>query len=57
MESENSPWTLESLTTTLRMKSQRTSTTISMDIWQRNASQRRKNEKQGNVSNATKKDT
>jgi len=57
MESEDSPWTLESPTTTLRIEIQSVSTATSMDTWQRNAGQRRKNEKQGNVSNATKKGT
>ena len=56
-EGENSSWTLESPKTTLRMESQSASTTTSMGTWQRNASQRRKNEKQGNVSNVTKKGT
>jgi len=37
------------------MGSQSASIATSMDTWQRNASQRRKNEKQGNVSNMTKK--
>jgi len=38
------------------MESQSASTTTSIDTWQRNASQRRKNEKQGNVLSVTKKD-
>jgi len=43
--------------TTSRMGSQSASTAISINIWQRNASQRRKNEKQENVSNVTRKGT
>jgi len=38
-----------------RIKSQSASTATNMDTWQRNASRRIKNKKQGNVSNATKK--
>ena len=43
--------------TTSRMESQSTSTATSMNTWQRNVGQKRKNEKQGNVSNAAKKST
>ena len=37
------------------MESQSISAATNIDIWQRNASQRKKNEKQGNVSNMTRK--
>jgi len=40
-----------------KMRSQSTSIATSIDIWQRNASQRKKNEKQENISNVTKKGT
>jgi len=36
---------------------QSVSTATNIDIWQRIAEERRKNKKQGNVSNAIKKDT
>jgi len=55
MEGKDSPWTSESPTTTSKMESQNALTATSMDIWQRNADQRRKNEKQGDVSNVTRK--
>jgi len=38
-----------------KMRSQSTSTVISMDTWQRNSKQRRKNEKPGHASNVTRK--
>ena len=56
MEGEVSLWTLESPTTTSKMGSLSASTAISMDIWQRNAKQRRKNERPKHVLNVTKKD-
>jgi len=40
-----------------KMRSQSASIATSIDIWQRNASQRKKNEKQENISNVTKKGT
>ena len=55
MEGEDSPWTLESPMTISRMESQSASIATSTDTWQRNASRRRKKEKQGDVSSATKK--
>jgi len=55
MEGKDSPWTSESPTTTSKMESQNALTATSIDIWQRNADQRRKNEKQGDVSNVTRK--
>jgi len=48
---------LESPTTISRIGSQSALIAISIDIWQRNAGRRKKKEKQGNVSNATKKST
>ena len=54
-ESEDSPWTLENPMTISRMENQSVSITTSMNIWQKNANQRRKKEKQGDVSSVTKK--
>jgi len=42
--------------TILRMENQSVSIAISMDTWQKNADQRRKKEKQGDVSSVIKKD-
>jgi len=42
---------------TSRMESQSASTATSMVIWQRNADQKRRNEKQELVSNVTRKNT
>jgi len=56
MEGENSPWTLERVTTTSGTGSLSASITTSMAIWPKNAG-RRKRKKQGSVSNATKRDT
>ena len=53
MESEISPWTLESPMTTLKIESLSASTATSMDTWQRNTDRRKK--KQRSVSNARKK--
>jgi len=55
MEGDDSPWTLESPMTISKMGSQSASIATSTDTWQRNASRRRKKEKQGDVSSATKK--
>ena len=44
-EDKNSPWTLENPTTISRMENQSVSIATSMDTWQRNTSQRRKNKK------------
>ena len=52
---ENNQWTLGSLMTTSRTGSQSASTAINMDIWQKNAELKRRNEKQGHVSNARRK--
>jgi len=57
MKNKDSQWTLEDLMITSKTESQSALTATSMDIWQRNAKQRRKNEKPGSVSNATRKDT
>ena len=55
MEEGDNQWILGSLTTTLKMGSRSASTAISMDTWQRNAKQRRKNEKHKRVLNATRR--
>ena len=55
MEEGDNQWILGSLTTTLKMGSRSASTAISMDTWQRNAKQRRKNEKHTRVLNATRR--
>ena len=55
MEGEDSSWRLESQTTTSKMESLSASTATSIDIWQRNSSQRKRNEKPGSVSNVIKK--
>jgi len=47
---------LESPTRTLKTRSLSASTATSTDIWQRNAEQRRRNEKPEHASNVTKKD-
>jgi len=57
MEGEDSPWTLESPMTTSKTGCPSASTAMNMSIWLKNADQRRKNEKPGNVSNANKKNT
>ena len=54
MEGENSPWILENPTRTSKIGSQSASTATSMNTWQRNADQRRKNVKQENISNVTR---
>ena len=56
MEGKDSLWTSKSPTRTSKMGNQNISTVTSMDIQKRNAGQRRKREKQENVSNVTKKD-
>jgi len=57
MVDEDNQWTLESSTRTLKMGSLSASTITSMNIWQKNAEQRRRNEKPEHASNITKKDT
>ena len=56
MVEEDNQWTLGDLTITLKMGSQSASTATSTDIWQRNAEQKRRNEKPGNVLSVTRKD-
>ena len=53
---EDNQWTLESPTTTSKMGSLSTSTAKSTDIWQKNVDWKRKNVKQGHVSNVRRKD-
>jgi len=56
MVDENNQWTLESSTRTLKTGSLSVSIVTSMDIWQRNAEQKRRNKKSEHASNVTKKD-
>jgi len=56
MEGKDSLWTLESPTTISRTESQSASIVTNMDIWQRNASQRKENKKCKLVSNVTRRD-
>ena len=53
---ENNQWTLGSPMTTSRTGSQSASIATNTDIWQKNAEQKRRNKKQGHVSNAKRKD-
>ena len=55
MEEGDNQWILGSLTTTSKMGSLNTSIATSMDIWQRNAEQRRKNRKHEHALNATRR--
>jgi len=55
MVDEDNQWTLESPMRTLKIGSLSASTAI--NTWQKNADQRRKNAKLGNVSNVKKKNT
>ena len=50
-------WILEGQTTISKMGNQSVSIATNMGTWQRIAEERRKNEKRGNASNVTKKDT
>jgi len=54
---EDSQWTLESPTTISKTGSLSASIAISMDTWQRNAEQTRRNEKHERVLNATRRGT
>ena len=56
MVDKDSQWILGSPTRTLKTGSLSASTTTSTDIWQRNAKQRRRNEKPEHASNVTRKD-
>ena len=55
MEKEDNPQILGNPMKTSKMGSPSTSIATSTDIWQRNADQRRRNEKHELVSNVTKK--
>ena len=55
MGDEDNLWTLGSPMTTLKIGSPNASTATNMSIWQKNANQRRKNIKLGNVSNMKRK--
>ena len=55
MEGGNNQWILGSPTTILKMGSQSASIATNMDIWQRNAEQRRRNEIHKHVSNMTRR--
>ena len=55
-EDEDNQWTLESPMITSKTESLSASTVTSIDTWQRNAEQRRKNEKPGHALNVTRKD-
>ena len=57
MEDKDSPWTLGNPMKTSKTGSPSASITTSMVIWQRNADQKRRNEKHEHVSNATRRDT
>jgi len=56
-EDEISLWTLGNPTTTLKIGSLNASIATNTGTWQKNADQRRKNPKPGNVSNVRKKNT
>ena len=55
MEEENNQWILGSPMTISKTGSLSVSIATSMDIWQRNAEQRRRNEKHEHVLNATRR--
>jgi len=55
MEEGDNQWILGSPTTILKTGSQSASITTSMDTWQRNAEQRRKNKKHKHVLNVTRR--
>jgi len=57
MEKEDNQWILGSPMTISKTGNLSTSTATSMDIWQRNAEWRRKNEKHERVLNVTRKGT
>ena len=57
MEEEDNQWILGSPTTISRTGSLSTSIATSMDIWQRNAKQKRRNERHECVLNATRRGT
>ena len=57
MEDEDNQWILGSPTIISKMGSLSTSTATSTDTWQRNAEQRRRNEKYKHVLNVTRRGT
>jgi len=57
MEEEDNQWILGSPTTISKMGSLSASIVTSTDIWQRNAEQRRRNEKYKHVLNVTRRGT
>ena len=57
MEEEDNRWILGSPMIISKMGSLSASTATSTDTWQRNAEQRRKNEKHERVLNVTRRDT
>jgi len=56
MVEEDSQWTLESPMTISKMGSLSASIATSMDTWQRNAEQTRRNKKHEHVLNVTRRD-
>ena len=57
IEEEDNQWILGSPTRTLKMESPSASIVTNMDIWQKNADQRRRNRRHELVSNATRRGT
>jgi len=57
MEEEDNQWILGSPTRTSKMESPSASIATNMDIWQKNADQRRGNKRHKLVSNATRRGT
>ena len=57
IEEEDNQWILRSPTRTLKMESLSASIVTNMDIWQKNADQRRGNRRHELVSNATRRGT
>jgi len=55
MEEEDNQWILESPMTNSKMGSLSASIATNMDIWQRNAEQKRRNEKHEHVLNVTRR--
>jgi len=54
---EDNPWTLGSPTTTSKMGSLNASIVTNTDTWQRNADQKKGNEKREHALNVTRRDT
>ena len=57
MEDEDNQWILGGPMIISRMGSPSASIATNIDTWQRNAKQRKRNERLGHVSNVTRKDT